>query len=192
MASDLTVAIIALSVCLWLLVIHVQTPIELIFQTTKSIINENNPITLRPDNDDVSANLYRESTFDFVPITCKETKAIISKSMNVVIAIGIITFFQFPDGLIHVSGEINNVIEHVSSNRFYFEIITLENKGVNVIIRNDELFINRKDDETIHFMFNTRLISMNNKCNINQRRRLKNVIGKKFSVYIMEEDDKNY
>ncbi|CAG8435259.1 1908_t:CDS:1 [Funneliformis mosseae] len=184
MASDLTVAIIALSVCLWLLVIHVQTPIELLFQTTKSI-NENNSITLRPDNDDVYANLYRESTFDFVPIACKETKAII----NVENAIGIITFFQFPDGLIHVSGEINNVTKHVSSKRFYFEIRTLENKGVNVIIRNDELFINRKNDEIIHFMFNTRLISINSKCNINQKRRRKYVIGRKFTVYILEEDD---
>src|SRR6266498_989559 len=121
MTTDLTCAIIALSLCLWILVIHIQTPVELLIQT---IISENNSI-MEPDNNSAYVNLYQES-FDIIPIGCKVTKAITNKSMN---ETGIINFLQFPNGIIQASGEINDVIKHDFSN-FYLEIDN--DKGANI------------------------------------------------------------
>jgi hypothetical protein len=184
MATDLTLAIMALSVCLWILVIHIQSPVELLFQMT---INKNNSIMTSPNNNNNTyLNLYQED----IPIKCKVTKVIKSKSTNDENAFGIINFSQFPNGIIQVSGEINNVTLHDFSN-FYFEIEALDNdKGDKIIIGNDKL-LSKREDGIINFIFVTRLFLIDNKCNFNQnqRRIRKNVIGKEFVVYIKESDE---
>ncbi|RIA80466.1 hypothetical protein C1645_792516 [Glomus cerebriforme] len=187
MATDMTLAIIVLSVCLWMIVIHVQSPVELLFQTT---IGENDKIMIRPDNNNnnnnLYTNLYQESSLDLVPMKCKATKAITSKSMKEEKSIGIINFLQFPNEIVQISGQINNVTKHDFSN-FYFEIETSDDESDNIIIKDDKLFIKR-EDRIMYFIFNTRLFSIDNKCNINQKRMRKNVIGKNFIVYIKEND----
>lgn len=187
MGTDLTLAIMALSVCLWIIVTHIQSPVELLFQLN---INENNSIITVPDNNNNTyLNLYQEN----IPIRCKVTKVIKSKFMNDENEIGIINFSQFPNGIIQVSGEINNVTQHDFPN-FYFEIEDFDDdkgaKGAKIVIGNDKLFIKREGG-IINFIFVTKLISIDNKCNLNQshRRMRKNVIGKKFVVYIKDNDE---
>ncbi|CAB4398888.1 uncharacterized protein OCT59_025462 [Rhizophagus irregularis] len=195
MASDLTLAIMLLSVCLWILVTHIQSPVELLLQLT---INENNSMITVPDNNNNTyLNLYQED----IPIGCKVTKVIKSKFTNDENEIGIINFSQFPNGIIQVSGEINNVTrvtQHDVSN-LYFEIEDFDDddkgaKGASkIVIGNDNLFINKREGGIINFIFVTKLISIDNKCNLNQnhRRIRKNVIGigKKFVVYIKNNDE---
>ncbi|GES93471.1 hypothetical protein GLOIN_2v1684593 [Rhizophagus clarus] len=167
----------ALSICLWVLVIHIQTPVELLFHMN---INENNSVITGSDNTNTYVNLYQEN----IPIRCKITKMIKSKSMNDENTLGIINFSQFPNGIIQVSGEINNVTRHDFFN-FYFEIKAFDD--TRIIIGNDKLFI-KKEEKVIYFIFVTKLFSIDNKCNPNHRKIRKNIIiGKEFDVYIKEK-----
>src|ERR1043165_6091002 len=137
MTKDLTLAIIALSMCLWMIVIHIQTPVELLFQTKQStIIGENDLTMISLDNNSTCMGSY-QSSFDLVPTWCKVTKAITNKEEN---AIGIINFLQFSNGIIQVSGEINDV----NFSNFYLEIEAPDNKVADIIIRDDELFVKRE------------------------------------------------
>ena len=185
MATDLTLAIIALSVCLWIIVIHSQTPIELLlmFQKAQSTASKNGSTMTMPDNDNAYMNLIQESPL--VPIKCKVTKAIKRKSTDEGNnAIGTINFSQFPNGVIQASGEIMNDVELFD---FDFEIEALAGNKI-VVIKNNELFIKR-EYETIYFIFNTKLFSINNECNLNKKRMRKNVIGRNFVVYFKGSDE---